>query len=74
MARKSSEFAMTLAEVGAKLGITAERVRQIECCAMTKVRLEFERRGISHDSYWQAHAASGHDFIRLVEALDHADT
>lgn len=34
---------MTMAEVGQRLGITAQRVSQIEKVAMQKLRVEFNR-------------------------------
>ena len=35
---KRPDYAMTLEQIGAELGITAERVRQIELSALSKLR------------------------------------
>ena len=42
---KSCDFAMTLAEIGQELGISHERVRQIENQALAKARVILRRWG-----------------------------
>jgi hypothetical protein len=37
----------TLLEVAAELGVSRERVRQIECAALAKLRSALEREGLS---------------------------
>ena len=43
--RRLCEFGMTLESLGRKLGISKERVRQIECQAMDKLRISLWERG-----------------------------
>lgn len=43
---QSNEFAFTLDEIGAELGLTRQRVEQIQRQALQKVKAECERRGI----------------------------
>lgn len=50
MRKKSAGYiyrAMTLAEVAAELGVTSERVRQIETNALYKIRVAMKARGIN---------------------------
>jgi DNA-directed RNA polymerase sigma subunit (sigma70/sigma32) len=42
---KFYDFAMTLEEIGQELGISRERVRQLEARALTKARVILRRRG-----------------------------
>ena len=49
----------TLEEVGAALGLTRERTRQIEKQALAKVKVALERRGIDRD-LWLSHLADLH--------------
>lgn len=37
----NSDYNMTLEEIGQELGVTRERIRQIEKAALTKLRREF---------------------------------
>ncbi len=42
----SRDYAMTLDEVAEIMGISKERVRQIECKALRKIKKRLEARGI----------------------------
>ena len=65
--RPASENHATLEEVGAALGLTRERVRQLEKSALQKVRAACEERGID-EHYWLGYLA---DLDRLNRTQYH---
>lgn len=51
---KSCDYAMTLEEVGQALGVSRERVRQLENRALAKARVILHRRGYSLEDFLEA--------------------
>jgi len=57
--RASDPEVATLEEVGQELGLTRERIRQIEKQALQKVRIKLEQHGITEE-LWLSHLADLH--------------
>ena len=66
--RTKDEDGCTLEEVGEELGLTRERIRQIEKAALAKLRAALEERGID-ESLWLDHLRDLHKRQRTAYSV-----